>query len=312
MKQEIKNMIEQYNKIIIHRHENPDPDAIGSQAGLKALIQENYPDKQVFAVGEEEESLTFLAKMDEIDEEMYEGSLVIVCDTANLERVDDKRYERGEALIKIDHHPEVEEYGDVSWVDINSSSVSEMVYELYNAWKQDGMSLSSEVARLLFAGIVGDTGRFRHPNTTEKTFRIAAELTNYTFSRPDLFNEMEKSSLSLKRLEGYVLSNAEILDSGAGYIKLTSSLLTSYDVTSREAGGIINTLSTLEGLKAWVFFVEEEEIIRVRLRSKGPAVNKIASRYNGGGHELAAGAKVSSWNEADQLLAELEEACHKG
>ena len=102
---EILQKIEEYETIIIHRHERPDPDAIGSQGGLAELIKQNYPDKAVFIVGEEEPSLSFLMEMDTIDDTHYEGALVIVCDTANTERISDDRYYKGDFLIKIDHHP---------------------------------------------------------------------------------------------------------------------------------------------------------------------------------------------------------------
>src|SRR5699024_1486718 len=127
----ILKAINDYNTIIIHRHLRPDPDAYGSQAGLSQLIHYTFPEKQVYVVGEEDPSLEFLANMDEISNQSYNGALVIVCDTANTDRIDDTRYDRGEKLIKIDHHPNVDPYGDVMWVDTEASSTSEMIYELY-------------------------------------------------------------------------------------------------------------------------------------------------------------------------------------
>ncbi|UCZ52268.1 bifunctional oligoribonuclease/PAP phosphatase NrnA [Bacillus shivajii] len=309
MQQQILDMIQKYETIIIHRHVRPDPDAYGSQAGLKAMIKAIYPEKNVYMAGDHEKSLSFLDTMDHIEDDLYKHSLIIVCDTANRDRIDDQRYDQGKYLIKIDHHPDVDKYGDISWVNTKASSTSEMVCELFKEYLKETNPNYTDGARLLFAGIVGDTGRFRFPNTTERTFYWAAELIKYTFSRDELYNELYKTSLRLTRLEGYVLSEMKLLPSGAAYVNLPIETLQKFEVTSKEAAGIVNTFSTLEGLKAWVFFVEEEDVIRVRLRSKGPEIHKLAGRYNGGGHPMASGASVNTWQDTEEVLKELDELC---
>ncbi|WP_035186526.1 DHH family phosphoesterase [Alteribacter aurantiacus] len=311
MKQRIIEKIKQYETIIIHRHVRPDPDAIGSQAGLKELILENTEGKTVLLAGEDDGEFSFLKKMDHVKDEDYQNALVIVCDTANVPRIDDQRYKDGKTLIKIDHHPEVDAYGDESWVDVEASSTSEMICELFEEWSKEGARLSDEAARLLYAGIVGDTGRFRHPNTTDRTFYWAGKLIEGRFSRTSLYNAMYEKSIDLVRMEGYVLSNVELMPSGAAYIKLPKDLLETYKVDAGMTASIVNSFSTLKGVKAWVFFVEEEDEIRVRLRSKGPVINDLAARYHGGGHPMASGATAYSWDEAERLLKELDEICER-
>ena len=173
MKQQILDAIKAFNTIIIHRHVRPDPDAYGSQGGLAEIIKASFPDKKVFTVGEEEISLNFLRKLDTIDDGIYKDALVIVCDTANQERVCDQRYQTGKRLIKIDHHPNDDAYGDIVWVETTASSTSELIYEFYLFGRDQGLKMSDEAARLLYAGIVGDTGRFLYPSTSEKTFHYA-------------------------------------------------------------------------------------------------------------------------------------------
>src|SRR5690554_522735 len=128
MKLQILNAIKQYETIIIHRHIRPDPDALGSQGALAELIKDSFPEKKVYCVGEADEALTFLNWIDDIRDEQYEGALVIVCDTANQPRISDNRYKMGDMLIKIDHHPNDDKYGDIMWVDTTASAVSEMIY----------------------------------------------------------------------------------------------------------------------------------------------------------------------------------------
>ncbi|GEN57268.1 oligoribonuclease [Halolactibacillus alkaliphilus] len=305
---EILAKIEQFNTIIIHRHERPDPDALGSQVGLKKIIEATYRDKIVKVTGYTEPSLAFLSEMDVVTDDLYQEALVIVCDTANTPRIDDKRYTCGKALIKIDHHPEVDSYGDVSWVDPSMSSTSEMVYQLATSGKNK-MTLTDEAARLLYAGIIGDTGRFLYPSTTEQTLHVAAELVRYMFDRTLLYNQLYETKPAVARLKGYLLTQLDLSQEGVTYVKLTANILKEYNVTSEETSALVGTYGDVLGINAWVIFVEEPTQIRVRLRSKGPHINGLAAKYNGGGHPLASGAKVKTWEEADQLVVDLKAIC---
>ncbi|MBS4215377.1 MULTISPECIES: DHH family phosphoesterase [Neobacillus] len=309
MKEKILETIKQYDTIIIHRHVRPDPDAYGSQGGLAAILKASFPEKNIYAVGQEEPTLHFMRRLDEIAEEVYEGALVIVCDTANQERIDDKRYTKGDMLIKIDHHPNEDPYGDLLWVDTAASSCSEMIYEFYLDGKEKGLKINDEAARLLFGGIVGDTGRFLFPSTTDKTFAYAGELIHFNFSRTELFDRMYELEPNIIKLNGYILQNFEMQENGVAAVRLTKELLEEYQARPAEASLLVSTLGDVKGIKAWVFFIEESDQIRVRLRSKGPVINVVARKFNGGGHPLAAGASIYSWDEVDNVLRELHAVC---
>src|SRR5699024_6247712 len=226
--QSIIQSIKEYDTIIIHRHVRPDSDAYGSQAGLKEMIVASFPHKNVYIVGEEDPSLDFLASMDVVDDHKYKGALVIVCDTANTARISDERYDLGDKLIKIDHHPVVDDYGDVKWVDTAASSTSEMIYDLYQTAKNEGFKFNDEAARLIYAGIVGDTGRFLFPSTTNKTFQHAAELVTYHFDRPALYDGIYRIKDNIARLRGYILQHFELSDYGMSSVKLTKAILDEY------------------------------------------------------------------------------------
>ncbi|WP_082389432.1 bifunctional oligoribonuclease/PAP phosphatase NrnA [Lysinibacillus sp. ZYM-1] len=310
MKRQIIDTIAAYETIIIHRHVRPDPDAYGSQQGLKELILANYPEKKVFAVGEHDASLTFMAQPDQVADDVYDNALVIVTDTANTERVDDQRYTNGKMIIKIDHHPNDDAYGDLLWVDTTASSCSEMIYELYEEGKEvANWQLSDTAARLLFAGIVGDTGRFQFPSTTTKTFRVAADLITYDFDRNQIFDGMYEMEQKLLNLQGYIYQNFKMDEYGAAHVKLTKDLLAEYEIVPSEASLLVGCLGSVKGICSWVVFIEEEDQIRVRLRSKGPVINTLAKEFNGGGHPLASGATAYSWEEAERVIARLQEIC---
>lgn len=309
MKEQILNAIQQFDKIIVHRHVRPDPDAYGSQCGLVEIIKASFPNKKVYAVGQEDSSLHYMRRLDEISDEVFQDALIIVCDTANEERICDSRYKLGKLLIKIDHHPNEDAYGDLLWVDTTASSVSEMIYEFYLFGREKGLKITDEAARLLFAGIVGDTGRFLFPSTTEKTFMYAGELIHYHFSRTELFDQMYELDSHVVKLNGYIMQNFEVRPSGAASMVLSKAVLEEFGVVPSEASLLVGTLGNVKGIKAWVFFIEEEDQIRVRLRSKGPIINGIARNYNGGGHPLAAGASIYHWDEANKVLKEIDDVC---
>ncbi|GHH97283.1 DHH family phosphoesterase [Neobacillus kokaensis] len=309
MKEKILETIKHYETIIVHRHVRPDPDAYGSQGGLVEILKESFPEKQIYAVGQDEPTLQYMRMLDVIEDDVYKGALVIVCDTANEERICDSRYKLGDKLIKIDHHPNEDPYGDLLWVDTTSSSCSEMIYDFYLFGKEKGLKLNDEAARLLFAGIVGDTGRFLFPSTTERTFVYAGELIHYQFSRPELFDKMYELEPNIIKLKGYVLQNFEFMQNGVASVKLTKELLEEYQARAAEASLLVSVLGDVKGIKAWVFFIEEKDQIRVRLRSKGPVINGVARRFKGGGHPLAAGASIFSWDEVEDVLNELNKVC---
>lgn len=311
MKEQILETIQQYETIIVHRHVRPDPDAYGSQCGLVEILKSSYPNKNVFAVGMEDPSLHYMRRLDDVADEVFQEALIIVCDTANAERICDSRYKLGKKLIKIDHHPNEDPYGDLLWVDTSASSVSEMIYEFYLFGKDKGLKMSDEAARLLFAGIVGDTGRFLFPSTSEKTFMYAGELIHYHFSRTELFDKMYELDMNVIKLNGYILQNFEMRPSGVAKVVLSKEILSKFEVVPTEASLLVGTLGNVKGIKAWVFFIEENDQIRVRLRSKGPVINGIARNYNGGGHPLAAGASIYHWDEAEKVMKELDEVCSK-
>jgi bifunctional oligoribonuclease and PAP phosphatase NrnA len=309
MKEQILETIQQYETIIVHRHVRPDPDAYGSQCGLVEILKSSFPSKKVYAVGKEDPSLHYMKRLDNIPDEVFQEALIIVCDTANAERICDSRYQLGKELIKIDHHPNEDPYCDLLWVDTSASSVSEMIYEFYLFGKDKGLQMSDEAARLLFAGIVGDTGRFLFPSTSEKTFMYAGELIHYHFSRTELFDKMYELDTNVVKLNGYILQNFVMRPSGVAKVVLSKEILNKFEVVPAEASLLVGTLGNVKGIKAWVFFIEEDDQIRVRLRSKGPVINGIAKNYNGGGHPLAAGASIYHWDEAEKVLKELDEVC---
>jgi len=305
MKQQIIECIEKYQTIIIHRHVRPDEDAYGSQMGLATLIQSNYPEKTVYTPGTHDPSLTYLGEPVHAEDEAYNGALVIVTDTANQERIDDQRYTRGEILIKIDHHPNDDAYGDLLLVEPERSSASEIVADFAF---ETGLKLNAEAARLLYAGIIGDTGRFLYPATSPNTLKVASKLAEFPFDRPALGREMSSFDMKVARLQGFVYENMEVSEKGAARVLLTQEILKKFDLRDAETSSIVSTPGNIRGIESWAIFVEQADgHFRVRMRSKVKPINEIAKRHDGGGHALASGANSYSLEENQQIWQELQD-----
>lgn len=303
--EEIFEKIKAYDTIIIHRHQRPDPDALGSQAGLRELIKHNFPTKKVLATGFDEPTLAWITTMDEVSDSDYDGALVIITDTANTPRIDDERYTKGDCLIKIDHHPNEDVYGDLLYVNTNASSASEIISDFAFS---TGLALSSESARLLYSGIVGDTGRFLYPATSSKTFMIASKLREYDFDFSSLARQMDSISFKIAKLQGFVYDNLEVDDNGAARVVLTQETMKKYNVTEAETSAIVGAPSRIDCVQSWAIFVEQADgNYRVRLRSKTQVINEIAKRHNGGGHPLASGANSYSLEENEQIYQEIKD-----
>ncbi|MDR2465024.1 MAG: bifunctional oligoribonuclease/PAP phosphatase NrnA [Streptococcaceae bacterium] len=310
IEKEIFKKIESYDRILIHRHMRPDPDAIGSQLGLKEILQKNFPNKTVFAVGTKIEGLDYLGQMDVVEDADYEGALVIVTDTANTARISDERYKLGREWIKIDHHPNDEPYGDVVYVDTNVSSCSELVARIAF---DNGLELNENAARLLYAGIVGDTGRFLYPSTTAATLAIASKLRAFDFDASALLRKVEEISIPVAKLSGYVFQNLEIDENGAARVILTNEIMKSFGVEDYETSAVVSIPGSIENIHAWGIFVQQPNgKFRVRLRGKDIPVNEIAKRHNGGGHPLASGANAKDMVECDEIYKEIQEVVGRG
>ncbi|WP_412990023.1 DHH family phosphoesterase [Pediococcus siamensis] len=307
LQQEIFEQIKKHQRIIIHRHQRPDPDAIGSQIGLAEIIQASFPMKTVLAVGKQVSGLNWIGEMEIADDDDYDDALVIVTDTANPPRVDDNRYTNGQELIKIDHHPNDDPYGDLMWVVPSASSSSELIYDFYHQFKKE-LTLTSEAARALYAGIVGDTGRFLYPATTPHTLRVAAALMATGFDVTAVNQKLDSIALPVARLSAYVYQNLEITDAGAATVCLTAEVLDQFDLKDAGTAGVVPLPGKIDTVVCWaIFVVQRDGSYRVRLRSKGPSINGLAKRHDGGGHALASGAKAKDMAEVNVIRTELAE-----
>jgi len=307
MYKQIYKEIKKYDTIVIARHIGADPDALGSQFALKDIILSLFPNKKVYAVGNPASRFKFFGSNDKIDDVNTTKGLCIVLDTPDIKRIDGANINNFESVIKIDHHPFIEKYGNIEYIDDEACSTSQMILEFAFANK---ISLSKEIGEKLYLGIVGDTDRFLHDYTTPKTFELVTRLLNETkIDFTALYKTLYQRPIAEVRFEGYIYQNLTLTENGVAYIKLTDKVMKEYGVDSAAAGNMINDLKFVNEILVWVFLSEDikSNLIRANIRSVGPYVNDTATLFGGGGHKYASGAKLKTWDDGDKLIKALDE-----
>lgn len=304
MFKEILKTIEAYDRILIHGHIRPDGDCYGSQFGLAEIIKENYPEKDVHIVGDTSDFVSFLGTPEKatITDEMYNGALAIVVDCGSADRVSDQRYQTADKVIKIDHHIAQIHYGDIVYVEEESPACCQIITKFA---KEMNLKINEKAAFALYTGLVTDTGRFRFRGVGSETFDVASELMKHNVDVEVLDNKLSVETMNVIKYKGYVLANACFTDSGVVYIKVTRDIVNQFGLTDEEAASQVGLLGTVEGYPIYLLFMEYPTEIRIRLRSRGPRVDKLANMYGGGGHEKAAGAHLDSWEDLPRFIEDI-------
>lgn len=303
---DILKKVEQYNTIIILRHRNPDPDAIGSQTGLAAILHEVFPQKKIYVTGIDLPVLNWIGKMQDIPDSTFKNALVITVDTANARRIDnDGAYKQAAEIIKIDHHPNVDPFGDINWVDDTFSSCAEMIFSFTE--EISNFELTKEIAAKLYSGIIGDTVRFLNGETSYRTLITSAKLAKTGINISKISLQEDQMSLQVARLEAYILDNLQITDSGFGYIVIRKDTLDQFHLADGELDHAVPLIGRIDKVKTWIVVSEKDlNRFRVNLRSKSISINGMAEKYGGGGHPLASGVYVGSIEKVNKLINDMD------
>lgn len=314
--QEVAEALSKAGAIVAASHINPDGDSVGSllalSIALKGMGREvlaslpepgSYPPQYGFLPGRELLSME-LELTENID-------VFIALDCSNLERLGPLRpfAERSSLLINVDHHEDNSYYGALNLVDPDASSTSELIFKVFKAgeWEMDADS-----ATCLYTGLLTDTGRFQHRNTSPETFIIAADLAS---TGADIFRAAseiyENESLSYTRLLGLALLRARLLETyGLVYSYITRKDLEETGAILAETEDMIDHLRAVRGAKLVALFKETDDgRVRVSLRTREDhQVGPIARVMGGGGHAMAAGytSDLGIGGSIEALLAVLK------
>ena len=304
----ILDKIKEYDRIIIFRHKRPDGDAVGATKGLREILRLTYPEKEIYLNNNDfSDFVSFLGDEDAPrDEEFYRLALGIVMDTATTERISNPNYTLCKELIKIDHHIDMQPYGDLEWIEEDKSSTCEMVAEFYHTFRSE-LKINTQAATYIYTGMVTDSGRFRFRSVSGNTLRLAGMLLDQGVDLDHLYANLYMKEFHTLKFQACVYKRMKITANGVAYLYVNRAMQTKFGLTFEEACASVSSMDSIRNSLIWLAFIEcEDGSIRVRLRSRFVTVNGLAERYHGGGHACAAGATVHSQKEMRVLIAEAD------
>lgn len=304
MYNEVINKIKEYDNIIIGRHIGVDPDSLCSQLALRDAILLTYPNKKVIAVGTGSSKFTHFGKLDKM--EKLDNALVIITDTPDRRRVDGVDISLSDFSIKIDHHPFIEKICDLEIIEDDKSSACEIITNIIFSTE---LQCNNSIAELLYMGIVSDSNRFLFNSCTSNTFSTVSKLLEYyDIDISNVYEKLYLRPLNEVRLEGFISLNMIVTENKLGYVIIKNDDIIKFGVDSASAGNMINNFNFIKEILVWVTITEDikNNQFRISIRSRGPEINKIAENHNGGGHKMASGIRVSTIDEALDVIKDLD------
>ncbi len=303
MYNELLEKIKSFDTIVIARHIGVDPDALCSQLALRDSIKLTYPNKKALAIGTGSVKFHSFGKLDKL--EQPNNALLIVCDTPDLRRIDSANPSDYAFSIKIDHHPFIEKSCDLEIVEENVTSTCEIIMKVIF---QTELQCNSSIAELLYMGLVSDSNRFLFNSCNYETFNLVSTLLRkYPFQLSSVYEKLYIRPMSEIMLEGYIALNMKVTDNGLGYIIISDDIINKFRVDSASAGNMVNDFNYIKEVLVWATITEDikNKQYRISIRSRGPQINHIAEKHNGGGHKYASGVRVKNLNEALNVMKDL-------
>lgn len=297
--EQIAAVLRERKSFVVMSHARPDGDALGCTVAMTLCLKQLGRDVVAWNEDGMLEKLRFLPSSNLVIKppaEPQQFDVAIVLDNAVKNRAGRciEAVAPGALWINIDHHITNDRYGDLAYIDATAPATGQILYELF---RQCDLPLTYPMADSLFVAISTDTGSFQYPNTTARTYEIGAELVKVGVNVGDL---------SQKMYESYPRRRLELLREMLNVLKFTSGdRVASFALTAATAErlgvqpedneGLIDHIRSVQGVVVAAFFEElGDERIRISLRSKSPKadVSKICGQFGGGGHTLAAGARI--------------------
>lgn len=305
MFEQILEQIKSHSTIIIHRHKNPDGDALGSQIGLYNILRDAFPEKNIYKVGDDAGRYAFMdgSQMDDIPDGLYENALAIILDTSAVHLISDERYKTAKTIARIDHHIFCEHIGSVEVTDTSYESCCGLITELA---LECSLSLSPVSAKALYTGMVTDSGRFRYDSTTSNTHRLASELLKQNFDTNDIYINLYADDYKFIKLRAQYVLKIQFTNYRVAYIYTTADEAKEYGFdTFTLSRSMVNCMSDIRGIDIWVNFTETDNGVLAELRSSKFNINPVAVKYGGGGHAKASGATLENREQAMQMICDL-------
>lgn len=295
------NDIKNYKTIIIHRHTRPDLDALGSQIGLAKIIKKNYPDKNVYMVGDPSVKYAFIGEMDEIEDELYKGALVIIVDVSVSYMISDLRYQLADKVWVIDHHKNECDVTENWLCDTERVAAAEYITKLV---LDEGLIIPEDAATALFGGIITDSGRFMYGQKTANTLRVAASLIDFGANPKYIYDHIYIESLEEREMKNFFSQRIKMKD-GVAWLENPQEVFDKFNCEFNDISrGMLSLMVGIEEIKIWCNFSYDKEsnTIKCEFRSRGIEIVDVAKELGGGGHAMACGATINSFDEVEGII----------
>jgi len=322
---EFKEFMGMPRQVVIVTHHKPDADALGSSLGLGAYLKKlghsvsvitpsDYPSFLNWMTGNDDVIIYQESNKEEISGLIASAEMIFCLDFSALGRIN----HLGELINKtsakkvlIDHHLEPEHFADFEKWDVKAASTAGLVYELIQELG-DRDKIDASIADCLYAGLMTDTGGFRHNNTRREEFLIAADLVTLG-ANPTRVSKLiyDTNSLERLRLMGFVLSEKLIVlpEYRTAYMTLTQDELKKFGSQTGDTEGFVNYGLSIAGIRLSVMFHERKDEVKLSFRSLGDfSVNDFARKhFSGGGHKNASGgsSKIPLEHTVEKFLSVL-------
>jgi phosphoesterase RecJ-like protein len=325
-----KSLISQPKNAVIVTHFKPDADALGSSLGLAGYLKKkghrvavitpsDYPDFLAWMPGNEEVialSRNSKEPANKAADLIAKADVIFCLDFSSLSRINDlSEIVRKSTAVKVmvDHHLEPENFAQFEQWDTKAASTAGLVFDLI-VELGDKDSIDRNIANCLYAGLMTDTGGFRHNNTTQKEFLIASELVGHG-ANPSMVSKLiyDTNTVERLRLLGYVLSQKlKVLpEYKTAYMTLTTDELKQFGSQTGDTEGLVNYGLSIKGIKLSVLMYDRNDEIKLSFRSLADfSANEVARKhFEGGGHKNASGgqSKLSLEETLKKFLSILPE-----
>ena len=309
---ELEKLIREYDRIAIFRHIMPDFDALGTQLGLYHFIKDNFPNKEVKVFGDNHVTFTprLFQEMDKENDGWFSKPfLSIIVDVGAKARIADPRYEKGEKIVVIDHHPHVEDIATFDITDTSKAAASELLVSVILNFKHKYV-LSKEAAKNFYIALVGDSGRFQYSSTSAHTFAVASHLIASGINLNEIYGAMYLKNIDDLKVTAYILNNYKVSEKGVAYYVLSDQIQKDLKITTERGKENVNLFSNIQGINIWCSITEDtdpkEPCWRISIRSRDYVINGVAAEFGGGGHKQASGAKITTLDELPKFIAALD------
>ena len=319
-----KELLDSPKKVVITTHQKPDADALGSSLGLAAFLKKKGHEVSVITPTDYPAFLNWMKGHEEViiynqqnearsHKIIEEAGMIFCLDFSSLHRINElgEKVRQARAVkVLIDHHLEPEDFADFAKWSTKAAATTELLYELIVEMGEQDL-IDKDMAECLYAGIMTDTGSFRHANTSKNVHMVTASLIEKGADVSKV-SQLIYDTNSLERLKfvGYALSEKLVVlkEFNTAYISINAEELTKFNSKTGDTEGLVNYALSIEGIVFAAIIIDRNDMIKMSFRSIGEfSVNEFArNHFDGGGHKNAAGGKSNlSFDETLKMFEAL-------